>query len=275
MPCLPSTCHSHRQSQKQSHPPFWAPFCHLLMSWNISMRDSSRHSVMWQQRNETRDLNLITFFQSRHNNFWLRSTPSRASSTVAGMIRPFICLETLGISMNTDWLKWKGEKWEGRRLGDSYDKNVREYSKKCRPREASLRFEESRISQLLLPLPPQLLHGFLALSSCRSWESCPSSAEIILRKKMQGGVNTRYFEKGSLTFGSRGGCHIVEMGDKKYREAVLRTKIEKCNFLTSNNSFISTVPWYTLNPTSFSFFASSSSFCNLALSFSCIDTEKN
>jgi hypothetical protein len=42
------------------------------------------------------------------------------------MIRPFICLETLGISMNAVWLKWQGERWEGRRLGDSYNKNVRE-----------------------------------------------------------------------------------------------------------------------------------------------------
>jgi hypothetical protein len=156
------------------------------------------------------------------------------------MIRPFICLETLGISMNAVWLIWEGERWKGRRLDDSYDKNVRRYSKKCRPPEASLRFEESRISQLLLPLPPQLLHVFLALSSCRSSESRPSSAEIILREKMQGDVDTRYFEKGCLTFGSRRG--LQKWVIKGIERQQLRTKIEKCDFLTSNNSFISIMP---------------------------------
>ena len=86
-------------------------------------------------------------------------------------------------------------------MGDRYDRNGREYSKNCRPPEASLRLEESRISRLLLHLHPQLFHLLLTLSSCRSSESCPASAEIILRKKMQCDVNTGYFEKGVWTCG--------------------------------------------------------------------------
>jgi hypothetical protein len=48
---------------------------------------------------------------------------------------------------------------------------------------------------------PQLIDFLLTLSSCRSSESCPSSADINLTRKMQCDVKADYFQKGVLTCG--------------------------------------------------------------------------